>query len=507
MGTQYILEMKNCRKQFPGVLALDNVSLSLKRGEVHALVGENGAGKSTIMKVLIGIHKLDEGEILLDGKPFEAKHPSEALEKGISMVPQEIDLLPNMTVEENIFAGREISKGLVVNKKTMLERTREAMKSLDLDIDPKTKVSNLSTSQMQMVAIVKAIAFNADIIIMDEPTSAISDREVRRLFEVIRKLKAQNKTIIYISHKMDEIFEITDRITVMRDGKWIGTVLTSETTKDELIQMMVGRDLSSIYVKDAPKSGDYDENEVLLRVEGLTRENEFENISFEVRRGEILGIYGLMGAGRTEMVETIFGLRKPDAGKIILGKDNIDINSTSKAIGKGIGFVPEDRKLNGLNLISSVKNNISIVYLYKVLRANFILNFKKEKRISDEKIAELRIKTSSRDTIVGTLSGGNQQKVILAKWLLGNPDILIMDEPTRGIDIGAKAEIYKMMDKLAKSGKSIIMISSELPELLGMSDRVIVMHEGKITGVIDRDEEKSEKTVVAYAIGERGINE
>lgn len=500
MGSEYILEIRHCRKEFPGVVALEDVSLLIKRGEIHALVGENGAGKSTIMKILAGIYTKDGGEILFDGKPFAARKPVEALEKGISMVHQELDLIPDMTVEANVFAGRERCKGLIVDSLGMTRRTKELMDELGIDIDPKTKISQLSTAQQQMVAIIRAIAFNAEVIIMDEPTSAITDREVEKLFEIIRRLRDQNKAIIYISHKMDEIYSLTDRITVLRDGKLIGSVDTKDITPDQLINMMVGRDLTDMYVKDAPKTAEYNENEILLQVDHLSREGEFEDISFSVKRGEILGFYGLMGAGRTEIMETVFGLRKADHGSVaIQGKP---ISSVRSAIQNGLAFVTEDRKLFGLNLIGSVKDNITITYLKKVLRGNFLLNFKKECEIADDLIQKLKIKCANRNVLAGTLSGGNQQKIVIAKWFLGNPDVLIMDEPTRGIDIGAKAEIYKLIDSLAKMGKSIILISSETPELLGMSDRVIVMHEGIMTGEFTR-EEFDQDALMSCAIGER----
>lgn len=500
MGSEYILEIKNIRKEFPGVIALNDVSLYLKRGEIHALVGENGAGKSTIMKILAGIYKKDAGEILFDGKPFEAKRPVDALEKGISMVHQELDLVPYMTVEANVFAGREKTKGFIIDKRWMTQETKRLMDELGINLDPKARVENLSTAQQQMVAIIRAIAFNADVIIMDEPTSAITDREVQKLFEIIRKLKEQNKAIVYISHKMDEIYSLTDCITVLRDGNLIGSVRTNEVTPEKLINMMVGRELTDVYVKNAPKSVDYDEGEVLLKVNNLTRDGEFHNISFEVKRGEILGFYGLMGAGRTEIMETVFGLRKADDGEVWL--KNKRIKSVRNAISNGLAFITEDRKIYGLNLIASVKDNITITYMNLILRAKFLLNFKKEKEYADDLIEKLRIKCASRNVLAGTLSGGNQQKIVIAKWFMGNPDVLIMDEPTRGIDIGAKAEIYKLMDSLAKSGKSIIMISSETPELLGMSDRIVVMHEGDMTGEFTR-EEANQDTLMACAIGER----
>lgn len=499
MANEYLLEIKNVRKEFPGVVALDDVSLFLKRGEIHALVGENGAGKSTLMKILAGIYSLDKGEILYDGIPFEARKPVDALEKGIAMVHQELDLIPEMTVEENVFAGRERTNGLVVDKKGMQNQVKLLMESLGIDIDPKEKIKHLSTAQQQMVAIIRALAFDAEIIIMDEPTSAITDREVEQLFKIIKKLKAQNKAIVYISHKMDEIYSLTDQITVFRDGKLIGTVATADVTPEKLINMMVGRELNDVYIKTSAKTSDYSDSDVLLKVRDLTRENEFYKINFEVRRGEILGFFGLMGAGRTEVMDTIFGLRKADSGTVTM--KNNQMGTVKKAIDNGMAYITEDRKISGLNLIASVKDNISITYLNMVTKAKFLLDFKKEREISDNLINKIRIKCSSRDTSAGTLSGGNQQKIVIAKWFMGNPDLLIMDEPTRGIDIGAKAEIYKLMDMLVKSGKSIIMISSETPELLGMSDRVIIMHEGYQTGEFRCDELNQDK-LMAYAIGE-----
>lgn len=502
MSSEYILQMKNCRKEFPGVVALNDVSLYLKRGEVHALIGENGAGKSTIMKILAGIHTLDGGEIILNDEVFVAKNPIDALKKGISMIHQELDLIPDMTVQENIFAGQEeTGKFGIVKKKKLIMRTQELLDDLKLDIRPTQYVRELSVAQMQMVAIVKATAFDADIIIMDEPTSAITEREVDKLFDVIRHLKKQNKAIVYISHKMDEIFQICDVTTVMRDGELIGTKSIKDTNNDDLVQMMVGRDLSNMYIKNERKEKSFDTNEILLEVKGLTRVGEFEDINFYVKRGEILGVSGLMGAGRTEVMETIFGLRKPDAGEIKILGEKVKINKAKKAINHGMAFVTEDRKTYGLNLVGSVKTNITLTYMNSILRNKLILNFAKENNVVDEKIKELNIKTSSRETIVGTLSGGNQQKVIIAKWLLGNPDILIMDEPTRGIDVGAKSEIYKIIDNLAHQGKSVIIISSELPELCGMCDRAIVMHEGRITGEFDR-KDFSQENIMSCAIGE-----
>lgn len=504
---EYIVEMKKCRKEFPGVVAVKDVSLALKRGEVHALMGENGAGKSTIMKILAGILPLDGGEILLNGNVFHPKSPAQALARGISMIPQELDLVPQLTVTENIFSGQELTvKAGIIRKKAMVQRARQLFSELGIDISPVEKVGKLSVAQMQMVAIVKAIAFNADVIIMDEPTSAITEREVEQLFRVVGKLKDQQKAIVYISHKMDEIYKIADTLTIMRDGEHVVTKKVSEISEDEVIRLMVGRELSNMYTKSSAKLEEYDENEIMMEVSHLTKEGLFRDISFTLKRGEILGVSGLMGAGRTEVMETVFGLRKADSGEIRIKGKKVSIKNPAAAIRNELAFVSEDRKLYGLNLSGSIKKNISLAYLRLILIARWFVDFRKERKMVDDLITQLRIKTTSRDTVVNNLSGGNQQKVILAKWLMGDPDIFIMDEPTRGIDVGAKAEIYKIMDTLAKRGKSIIMISSEMPELLGMSDHIIVMHEGKITGSFSREECDQEKLMICSMGGNANGN-
>lgn len=498
---KYIVEMKNCRKEFPGVVAVKDVSLSLKRGEVHALIGENGAGQSTIMKMLAGLLPIDGGEVLYKGEPFQPKSPSQALKKGISMIPQELDLVPQLTVAENIYSGQEMTfKAGIINRRAMIQNVEKIFKELNISIPATRKVEYLSVAQMQMVAIVKAIAFNAEVIIMDEPTSAITEREVDQLFRVIEELKEKQKAIVYISHKMDEIYRIADSITIMRDGSHIATKAISEITEEEVIRLMVGRELSNMYTKSGKKTEEFDPDETMLEVKGLTKEGEFNDISFEVKRGEILGISGLMGAGRTEVMETVFGLRKADKGEIFVKGKQIRIKNPATAIKNGLAFVSEDRKMYGLNLVGNIKDNIALAYLDKVLIGKMFVDSKKEKEIADNLMDQLNIKANSYNTIVNNLSGGNQQKVILAKWLMGDPDVFIMDEPTRGIDVGAKAEIYKIMDNLANRGKSIIMISSELPELLGMSDRVIVMHEGRITGRFSR-EEANQEIIMACSVG------
>lgn len=490
---EYVLQMKNLSKTFPGVVALENVSFNLKKGSVHALMGENGAGKSTLMKVLTGIYKADTGETVLKGKSVSINDPREALQLGISMIHQELNSIPEMTVSENIFIGREPKFGLlpVVNYRELKRKTLSLFKEIGIEINPDAKLSTLSIAEKQVVEIVKAISYNSDIIIMDEPTSALSDKEVEKLFEIIRKLVATGKSIIYISHKMDEIFEISDYVTVLRDGKYIDTKSIKELNKQTLITLMVGRELCDIFPKTIAEIG-----EVALEVRNLSIKGEFTDISFQVRRGEILGISGLMGAGRTEVMETIFGARKADSGEVIINGKSIKTGRPRDAIQNGISLVTEDRKLLGLNLKGSIKDNITLASLNDCCTLKQIIKIKEEVEIADKQISALQIKTPSRNKIVNTLSGGNQQKVVIAKWLLCSPDILILDEPTRGIDVGAKAEIYNIMSSLACEGKAIIMISSEMPEIIGMSDRIIVLHEGRVTGEFSREELDQERIML-----------
>ncbi|WP_240489060.1 sugar ABC transporter ATP-binding protein [Cohnella thermotolerans] len=499
LATDDVLQMKNVRKEFPGVVALDNVSFEVRRGEVHGLMGENGAGKSTLMKVLAGIYQPDSGDILLRGEKVRFQSPRDSLQKGIAMIHQELNSVLDMTVAENIFLGRELTvPGTgIVKRRLLKEMTREILQQIRSDIDPNRKLRSLSVAEMQMVEIAKALSYQSDIIIMDEPTSAITDREVNILFGVIEELKASGKAIIYISHKMDELFRLTDRITVLRDGQYIATRDTSELTQRDLIQMMVGRDLTQIYPKE-----DIEIRDVLLEVKNLSRHNEFRNINLQVRGGEIVGIAGLMGAGRTELVESIFGARRADTGEIRVKGKPVTIRNPKDGIRNGIALVTEDRKLLGLNLKASVKDNIVIANLSAYTYLRQIINFKAEKAAADEKIEQMNVKTPSRNTIVGTLSGGNQQKVVLSNWMLTNPDVLILDEPTRGIDIGAKSEIYKMISRIAKEGRGIIMISSEMPELFGMCDRILVLYQGEITGEFSRAE-FDQNQVMACASGFR----
>jgi len=497
MASEWLLEMIGISKSFPGVRALDDVCLRVRAGSVHALIGENGAGKSTLMKVLNGMYRPDAGEIRLRGESVQINGLKGALDLGISMIYQELNPIPAMTVAENIFIGREPVYGRsgVVNRRKMNADARRLFETLGLEMNPSARLSSLSVAEMQMVEIAKAISFDSEIIVMDEPTSAITDREVEKLFEIIGTLKAANKAVIYISHKMNELFRIADEMTVMRDGRYIDTQPTDKLTPQSLISMMVGRRIDEMFPKEDVPLG-----EVVLSVDGLSQETRVRNVSFELRRGEILGIAGLMGAGRTELVETIFGIRKPSAGRIRIGGRPVTIASPRDAIRNRIALVSEDRKLMGLNLRASVKDNISLVNLARYCNLGGVIRARQEVDVARRQIDRFRIKVSSYRQIVDTLSGGNQQKVVIAKWILADPEIIILDEPTRGIDVGAKSEIHKIMVALAREGKAIIMISSELPEVLGMSDRILVMHGGEVTGEYARAD-FSQEAVMASATG------
>lgn len=490
MANDYILELEHITKTFPGVKALDDIQLKVRKGTVHALMGENGAGKSTLMKIIFGIYTPDQGTVKFKGQEIKLSGSKDALSRGISMIHQELSPIPQMTVAENIYLGRETTTGFGwLDKKKMVEDTRKLFETLKIDIDPNAKMIDLSIANTQMVEIATAVSYNADLIIMDEPTSAITDKEVEQLFAIIGSLKAKGVSIIYISHKMDEIFRICDDITVFRDGQYVGTKAAKELDQESLIQMMVGREIKQVFHKE-----DADIGEVVLSVKNLSREGKFNNISFDVRKGEILGIAGLMGAGRTEVIESIFGIHPPDAGEIYINGVKVSIRSPRDAIKHKIGLLTEDRKITGAFLPISIRDNMIISSIDSYLnRGGFI----KRKLVTDMCnlfVERLSIKTPSLDQLIMNLSGGNQQKkVLLARWLLNNPDILILDEPTRGIDVGAKSEIHKLMSRLAQTGKAIIMISSELPEVLGMSDRVVVMHEGRKKGELSRAEANQEK--------------
>jgi len=483
-----ILSMKGITKSFSGVAALKNAALDLKAGEVVALMGENGAGKSTLMKILTGIYSKDSGEIQYMGQEVCFKGPAESEEAGISIVHQELNMMNDLTVAQNLFIGREEMNGFLIDDKKMNEKARELFKVLKIDINPAEKIGNLTVGKQQMVEIAKAISSKAKVIIFDEPTAALTDSEIEELFKVIRDLKKQGTGMVYISHRMDEINVISDRVIVMRDGEYVGTLITKECSKDDIIKLMVGRAIfgepktASNVAKDAP---------VVLKCENLNRGKAVKDVSFELRKGEILGFSGLMGAGRTEVARLIFGADKKDSGKIFINGKEVTINTPEDAVAHGIGYLSEDRKRYGLIVDKSVEENTVISSLNDFVKGIFI-DKAKSKEVSKKYVESLKTKTPSVSQLVKKLSGGNQQKVVIAKWLVKNSDILIFDEPTRGIDVGAKSEIYALMERLAKEGKSIIMISSELPEVLRMSDRVIVMCEGRITGILDIAEANQE---------------
>ena len=483
-----ILSMKGITKSFSGVAALKNAALDLKVGEVVALMGENGAGKSTLMKILTGIYSKDSGEIKYMGQDVCYKGPAESEEAGISIVHQELNMMNDLTVAQNLFIGREEMNGLLIDDKKMNEKARELFKVLKIDINPAEKIGNLTVGKQQMVEIAKAISSKAKVIIFDEPTAALTDSEIEELFKVIRDLKKQGTGMVYISHRMDEINVISDRVIVMRDGEYVGTLITKECSKDDIIKLMVGRTIlgepktASNVAKDAP---------VVLKCENLNRGKAVKNVSFELRKGEILGFSGLMGAGRTEVARLIFGADKKDSGKIFINGKEVNINTPEDAVAHGIGYLSEDRKRFGLIVEKSIEENTVISSLNDFVKGIFI-DRAKSKEVSQKYVENLKTKTPSVSQLVKKLSGGNQQKVVIAKWLVRDSDILIFDEPTRGIDVGAKSEIYALMERLAKEGKSIIMISSELPEVLRMSDRVIVMCEGRITGTLDIAEANQE---------------
>ena len=495
-----LLRMSGIQKYFPGVHALDNANLELRSGEVLALVGENGAGKSTLMKVLTGIYTKDGGTIELYGKSVEIMSPHHAQELGISIVHQELNLMQDLTVAENIFVGREPMKGPFIDKKQQNRMTDELMQSLHLNISSKTTVKRLTVAKQQMVEIAKALSHNnTKILIMDEPSAALTTSEIEDLFKFIRQLKATGVGIIYISHRMDELKEITDRITVMRDGQYVNTVSTAETTIDQVVQMMVGR---VIYEEPKSCSNVPPDAPVILEAQGLISD-DVKNVSFQLRKGEILGFAGLMGAGRTETMRLVCGADRREAGVIKVNGKEVHIHTPRDAVNAGIGYLSEDRKRYGLCLGLSVADNTALPSLDSLSGSVFVKDSKIEEHALDY-VDKIRIKTPSTKSLVRTLSGGNQQKVVIAKWLLRDCDVLIFDEPTRGIDVGAKSEIYKLMNQLAASGKSIIMISSELPELLRMSDRIVVMCEGRVTGELDISEATQERIMTHATMREVG---
>ena len=492
--SEYRLEMREICKSFPGVKALDHAQLRLRPGTVHALMGENGAGKSTLMKCMFGIYKMDEGELYFEGEKVEIKDPLEALKMGIAMVHQKLQPIPARTVGENIFLGRyPMKKALgfipIVDHKKMYEDTAALLKKVRMDFDPKQMLGELSVSQMQSVEIAKAVSANCKVLILDEPTSSLTQNEVEALFRIVEDLKAEGVSIVYISHKMDEILRISDEVTIMRDGQYVGTWDAKGLTTDFIITKMVGRELTNLFPQRENVPG-----EVVFEVEDFTSINpkSFRHVNFQLRKGEILGVGGLVGAQRTELMEGLFGIRSHSAGKITYNGKELKINRPKDAIDQGIAMLTEDRRATGILGVLSVADNISVASLRQYLDWGFCLNNKKIEKLVQDNVAKMNIKTPSSKTLIQSLSGGNQQKVLIGRWLANNPDVLILDEPTRGIDVGAKYEIYCIIAELAKQGKSIIMISSEMSELIGMSDRIMVMCDGRVTGFIDEEEATQE---------------
>lgn len=489
------IEMSGIMKSFGGNTVLNNAGFQLKSGEVHALMGENGAGKSTLMKILTGVYTKDGGTILVDGREVEYKSAKEAENAGIVFIHQELNVLFDLTVEENMFLGKEIKNKFGVCKtKEMRTKVKEILDRLGVQISPTERMDRLSVGQQQMIEIAKALMVDAKVLIMDEPTAALTQRETEVLFEVIQSLREKGVSIVYISHRMEEIFELCDRITILRDGVYIGTENIAEITMNDVVKMMIGREIGERYPVRDCKIG-----KTMFEVQNLTLENTFENISFSVKEGEILGVSGLMGAGRTEIMNSIFGSLPYTSGKILIDGKELKKISPSVAMKHGIGFITEDRKVEGLLLDKDIKTNIALANLSRISK-NGVLQKKKEKELVQNGIKELNIKCFNANHICEKLSGGNQQKVVFAKWVYTNPKLLILDEPTRGVDIGAKKEIYQIMNDLAKKGVAIIMVSSELPEILGMSDRVLVIHEGKVGGILKK-EEASEEKIMTLATG------
>lgn len=484
-----LLEMRNISKEFPGVKALDNVTLKVKKGSVHALMGENGAGKSTLMKCLFGIYHPNSGEIFISGQKVQFNNSKHALDNGVSMVHQELNQVRERNVMDNLWLGRYPKKGLFIDEKKMYDETEKIFKDLDINVNPKDKVSTLSVSQMQMVEIAKAVSYNSKIIVMDEPTSSLTEKEVSHLFKIINKLRKQGISIIYISHKMEEILEISDEVTIMRDGKWIATEKASDLTMDLIIKLMVGRELTDRFPKK-----DHTPKETILEVNNLSdAKNELKNVSFKLRKGEILGIAGLVGAKRTETLETLFGLREKGSGDIILHGKKVDNSKPFKAMQNGFALVTEERRQTGIFGKLPIDFNSIIANIDSYKTSTGLLANGRISKDTQWVIDSMKVKTPSQKTLIGSLSGGNQQKIVIGKWLLRKPEILLLDEPTRGIDVGAKFEIYQLINELAKEDKGIIMVSSEMPELLGVCDRILVMSNGRVSGIVNANETTQEE--------------
>jgi methyl-galactoside transport system ATP-binding protein/inositol transport system ATP-binding protein len=497
MSDEYILELKNIVKIFPGVQALRGVELKVRKGEIHALIGENGAGKSTLMKCIAGIQSPTSGDIKFDNKLMGHYDSREALQMGISMIHQELSPVLYRPIMENVWLGREpLTPFGFVDHKKMHDMTVDLLKQLDLDENPRTLMADLTVAKIQMIEIAKAISYNSKLIIMDEPTSSLTTKEITQLFTIMQNLKESGKSIIFISHKLNEVYEIADKITVYRDGEYIGAEDAKNIPKDKLINMMVGRNIDTLFPKIPCPIG-----EVKLEVKNLSCQNLFTNVSFTLRKGEILGIAGLIGAGRSEVIETIFGMRSKSNGEIFIDGKKIEIKTPNDAIRFGMAFLTEDRRHSGIFPMLSVRLNMFIAGISQFRNKVRFLDDKKIDKTCNEFIGKIQIKTPSLMQQVESLSGGNQQKVLVARWLITDPNILFLDEPTRGIDVLTKSEIHRLISKLAGEGKSIVMISSELPEIMGMSDRILVMHEGKITAIIDNDNDLTQEELMTYATG------
>ena len=492
------LRMENISMEISGVYVLSDMQLQVEQGSIHALVGENGAGKSTLIKILGGIYKPKTGKIFIDGKDTAINNVQDAQNKGVSIIHQEISLVPSLSIAENVFLGRELSKLGFKSERKMLSMAQDMIDALGIDLSSGTPVSELTIAQQQLVEIIKAVSFNTHILVLDEPTSSLSLKETRRLFEIIRRLQDKGVAIIYISHKMDEIFEISDHITVIRDGRYIDTMATSQTNSEEVVRKMVGRSIEQFYVRSYNKL-----SKTALQVEGLTKRGVFSDVSFEVRYGEVLGFAGLVGAGRSEIMHAIFGADKYDSGKVLIDGQPVHVTRPQQAISLGMSMVPESRKEQGLVLINSVGFNLSLACVDRI-RSGLFLSYTKRHALAGEYIDRMRIKTRSEAQSVFELSGGNQQKVLLGKWLANRPKILILDEPTRGVDVGAKTEIYATINELAAEGMAIILVSSELSEIINMCDNVCVVHEGRITGRLSREEFSQDK-IMHYATGGEDI--
>lgn len=494
MAESYFVEMSKINKSFSDVHVLKDIDFNVKKGEVHALMGENGAGKSTLIKILSGVYTRSSGTVKVKGEEVAFTNTKDAEERGINIIHQELNIISHLTVAQNMFLGKELTYGKfgVLNKKAMKEATLASLKELGVtNIDPDEPAGNLSVGQQQMIEIARALATKSELIIMDEPTAALTDREIEILFEVINSLRGRGVSIIYVSHRMEEIFQICDRITVLRDGEYIGTESIKETSFDAIVRMMVGRELGERFPTRNTKVG-----EVVFEVKDLKLENLFDKVNFQVRAGEIFGVAGLMGAGRTEIMETIFGYRKKSNGKIFLNGKELVIKHPVDAISAGLAFVTEDRKDKGLIIDASIRENIALTNMESI-SSKGIVSTSKEAKLVSELMKKLHVRAAGMSQEVKRLSGGNQQKVVIAKWIGIRPKVLLLDEPTRGVDIGAKREIYSIMNELSENGVAIIMVSSELPEVLGVSDRIMVLHEGKVTQILNREEANQEKIMVA----------